>query len=1126
MKYGVRNFVRTVCIFTSAICLLTSSISIGQYTKIHDLTGSVGSEGASPYGDLISVGTYLYGAAQDGGTSANCPNGCGVVFKIKPDGSGYANILNFIGLNMGSHPFGSLIYYGSYLYGTTNQGGINNAGTIFRVTPSGSSFLKIHDFSNADGSFPMGSLISDGTFLYGMTSSGGTNNVGVIFRIMPDGTAYDTLFNFIGTSGAYPNGSLYSDGTYLYGMTNQGGANYFGTVFKIKLDGTGFTKLLDFDGPSNGRGPSGSLISDGTYLYGLTGYGGANNMGVIFKIKKDGSGYSKLLDFSGAGNGDSPYGSLFSMGTFLYGMTIQGGSNNQGTLFKIRPNGTGFNKLVNLNNTNGSYPRGSLIYDGTYFYGMTAYGGTSGKGAIFNYVPPLVNDIISSANVSCFGGNNGSATCQASGGFPPYTYFWNPTSQTTPSATGLSAGNYAVTVTDANGSSLTTNVTIQQPAVLSVTINSTNVSCPSGNDATATANPAGGTVPYTFQWNDGQTTAVATGLSVGTYTLTTLDSNNCVATNTISITNISLLTPAICAVTVDSLSNFNVIVWDKSSYITGDTFFVYRDTANNAYGLIGKVPYDSLSMFTDTVRTLYAANGDPNATSWKYKIEVKDTCGNVSTLSPYHKTLFIQNNSGNFSWNDYQIEGQPVPVPSLQNYLFQRDNFSNGNWTTIQTLSASSLSFTDGAYSIYQNTATWRVRTVWNISCTPTVIDPKNPSINATNLNTSRSNNMRNSIICTASITGNTTICAGQSTTLTASGGVFYSWSNGYTTTSIIVSPTATTAYSVTATTGTCVATASVTVTVNPMPTASISGNTTICSGDAATLTATGGGTYSWSNGATSAVIYPSAPGTFSVIASVGSCSDTASATVTTLTLPSVSASSTQAGCGIGNGTATANPSGGCSPFTYLWSISPPQYTQTATGLSAGIYSVTVTDCNGCTNSESVTVSGTSAPTVSATVTDASCASCCDGNATANPSGGTPPYTYSWSNGGSTQFVSGLCVGSYTVCITDANGCTTCSNAIVNFAIGTSQITNLTSEISISPNPTSGICRLTLPHPSADGGTVEIYSVLGMKIFSSPIGGGWEGALDLRAAPDGIYFVRVKTENGIANKKIIINSAE
>src|ERR1035438_6218256 len=136
-----------------------------------------------------------------------------------------------------------------------------------------------------------------------------------------------------------------------------------------------YTKLYDFAGTANGSNPNGDLISVGAFLYGMTNTGGANNKGTIFKIKPDGTGYSKLLDFAGA-NGAYPTGSLFSDGTFLYGMTVNGGTYSFGTVFKIMPNGTGYAKLMDMDtaNANGSYPNGNLISDGTFLYGMT-YGG-------------------------------------------------------------------------------------------------------------------------------------------------------------------------------------------------------------------------------------------------------------------------------------------------------------------------------------------------------------------------------------------------------------------------------------------------------------------------------------------------------------------------------------------------------------------------------------------------------------------------------------------------------------------------------------------------------------------------------------------------------------------------------
>ncbi len=110
---------------------------------------------------------------------------------------------------------------------------------------------------------------------------------------------YSKLLDFGNkTDGYFPNSSLISDGTFLYGMTSGGGSNDLGTIYKIKPDGTGFAKLLDFDGTTTGSNPYGSLISDGIFLYGMAARGGLNGQGIIFKIKPDGTGFIDLLDFN------------------------------------------------------------------------------------------------------------------------------------------------------------------------------------------------------------------------------------------------------------------------------------------------------------------------------------------------------------------------------------------------------------------------------------------------------------------------------------------------------------------------------------------------------------------------------------------------------------------------------------------------------------------------------------------------------------------------------------------------------------------------------------------------------------------------------------------------------------
>lgn len=124
-------------------------------------------------------------------------------------------------------------------------------------------------------------------------------------------------------------------------MTAVGGVNNLGTIFKIKPDGTGYYKLFDFSTSANGAIPYGALISDGTFLYGMTPYGGINGDGVIFKIKPDGTGYNDLYNFLGSPDGNGLQGNLISDGNILYGMTYSGGTNNDGVIFSYHPIGMG-----------------------------------------------------------------------------------------------------------------------------------------------------------------------------------------------------------------------------------------------------------------------------------------------------------------------------------------------------------------------------------------------------------------------------------------------------------------------------------------------------------------------------------------------------------------------------------------------------------------------------------------------------------------------------------------------------------------------------------------------------------------------------------------------------------------
>jgi uncharacterized repeat protein (TIGR03803 family) len=399
-----------------------NNLLFGQFTKIYDFTGIPDAQ-APNKNELVFDGTFLIGTSLGGVT------GDGVIFKIKPDGTGYSTIYDFATPLNGKRP-GGLILDGTFLYGMTSLGGANDLGVIFKIKPDGTGYTKLLDFDKVNGSMPSGSLVSDGTYLYGMTNYGGAGSVcglsslgcGIIFKIKLDGTGYAKLHDFGSSSGKgfYPRGSLIINGTQLYGMTKEGGLNYgipgvAGTIFKIQTDGTAFTNLIDFAGTSNGSNPYGSLITDGTYLYGLTTQGGTGatgcsyGCGVIFKVKLDGTGFVKLFDFSGV-FGKQPEGSLYFDGQYLYGTTITGGI-GAGVVFKIKPDGTNYYKLYDfVGSINGNQPTNTLISDGTFLYGTAYQGGANSKGTIFKLgIATSLSDFDKFDNINIYPNpNNGS----------------------------------------------------------------------------------------------------------------------------------------------------------------------------------------------------------------------------------------------------------------------------------------------------------------------------------------------------------------------------------------------------------------------------------------------------------------------------------------------------------------------------------------------------------------------------------------------------------------------------------------------------------------------------------------------------------------------------------------------
>lgn len=262
-----------------------------------------------------------------------------------------------------------------------------------------------------------------------------------------------------------------------------------------------------------------------------------------------------------------------------------------------------------------------------------------------------------------------------------------------------------------------TDIFIAHPYQFSSIIdNVTNNNCYGASDGSISLSVSGGMNPIEYTWSNGDSSSYIDSLPAGTYVYQIADTFGCSITDSIIITQPQEDSLSICLVTVDSLSQHNVIVWDNSAFINIDSFYVYREIATNNYQIIGVVPFGSLSMFVDTVRSQYFPNtGDPNVGTYRYKIGAHNVCGGTTELSPYHNTIYIFNNAGTFSWSQlYTIENAANPVA---NYVLMRDDSSNGNWNAIGSVSGTQQTITDPQFSLFQNIASWRVQTQWSINC-------------------------------------------------------------------------------------------------------------------------------------------------------------------------------------------------------------------------------------------------------------------------------------------------------------------------------------------------------------------------------------------------------------------------
>jgi uncharacterized repeat protein (TIGR03803 family) len=255
----------------------------------------------------------------------------------------------------------------------TWDGGNYGKGVLFEYDFSTNNFSKKVDFDGANKGFlPVGSLIEpvSGDF-YGVTGAGGSNNMGVIFTYNSATDVFTKKIDFDGVNiGKEPSGTLLqASNNKIYGLTGAGGVNNLGVLFEYNPITNILTKKLDFDGINKGKWPKGYLVqANNGKLYGITGGGGANNKGVLFEYDPSTEIFTKKIDFDGI-NGENPNGALMlgSNGN-LYGMTRLGGLNAVGVLFEYNIQNNELIKKLDFNGSNGKTPEYSHLIETNICY--------------------------------------------------------------------------------------------------------------------------------------------------------------------------------------------------------------------------------------------------------------------------------------------------------------------------------------------------------------------------------------------------------------------------------------------------------------------------------------------------------------------------------------------------------------------------------------------------------------------------------------------------------------------------------------------------------------------------------------------------------------------------------------
>lgn len=732
--------------------------------------------------------------------------------------------------------------------------------------------------------------------------------------------------------------------------------------------------------------------------------------------------------------------------------------------------------------------------------------------------PNAITPNATSSNVSCFGGNNGTATANVTGGTGAYGYQWSPSGGTNATATGLTSGTYTCLITDANNCTSSVSANITEPSQLNATLgNHTNVSCFGGNNGTAMANVTGGTGAYTYQWSpSGGTSATATGLAAGNYTCMVMDANNCMTNVNVTITEpAAALTASITAQTNVACGSANgsatitavggtgayTYQWSPSggnaATATGLAAGAYNCMVMDANGCMTNVPVSitqpTAINVTNAGQTDVACFGGSNgsatvnatggAANYTYSWAPSGgTSATATGLTAGNYTCYVSDINNCPAFYTFTIT-EPSALSSSANATAILCNGGSSTITVAATGGTAPYNGT-GTFAVQVGSYTYNI-TDANGCLSTTSVNITEPAALASNANaTAILCNGGNSVVIVTA-TGGTAPYTGTGTFTVAAGNYNYNISdaNG------------------------CVSTTNVNISQPNALSANAAATNILCNGGNSTVTVSATGGTSPYNGTGTFTVNA---GTYNyTVADANGCTTSTTATVSEPTAITVSVNAGTIACNGGNATVMVAATGGTAPYAGIGTFVVP----------AGTYNYTVTDANGCTSAANQTITQ---PAALSLTTSGTPSTGTNGTASVAVTGGTGNYLYTWNTGAATATISNLTPGTYCVTVTDANNCTSSACVTVDSHIGVANGVIL-NQLALMPNPSDGLYKLQFEMSEPQTCTISIFDVNGKVIYTETTDKivKYENSLNIQSQAQGIYFLQIKTKQGNANLKLI-----